>query len=238
MNHASDFGFSIDGQLPSTETTMNTATCKHNHDEYSTGTVCKQCEQEQEDAAYELRQAEWRKADDARRLKQREKNDAVLQNLANAVKKVPGHTAELIDHNMFVDGVAMNWLVEIKDELGSSSWRKKPTGRIRVTIGDWGDRKSFTQLKDCSFSPACVNELIDRAARKLLAAKQEAKKKENSEIVSEFLKSRPLNGYGVMRVKASVNEAAPIHVDLGMGRAMTAEEAAKLHDALKAIGLI
>lgn len=239
MNHASDFGYSIDGQLPSTETNMNTTTCTHGHDEYSAGTVCAQCEKEQEEAAYELRQAEWRKKEEEQRIAQIAADDKVRQKLCSAVNlQAPGmHKAELINHAIVIDGISLKYQVNIKEEY-SSGWRPKPTGRIRVTVGDWGSRQSFVQLKDGTFSKACAEALIYEATRMKTAKERETRANANRDVVADFLADHPLSGYGAMRVSTSSSLEAPIRVELKMDSLMTVEDAAKLYDALMSVGLV
>lgn len=86
--------------------------------------------------------------------------------------------------------------IDFENEMTGSSWRRKYTGKIRCRVGDYGDRQSFPQRKDGTFSN-------DKIAQKLLncvwAAIREAElnnqKKSNATAVAELKKKFKLGDY-------------------------------------------
>jgi ribosomal protein S19 len=122
--------------------------------------------------------------------------------------------------------------IDIKKEFSGSKWYSSPTGKIRISVGDYGHKQSFPQKKDGSFSwnkmaEVIVNDLVQQ----LNWTKKRNVTETNAQIVVELGKEL---GYGTpekfwtIPFEASDNEKFPIKMKLSCTTELTKEKAAKV----------
>ena len=154
------------------------------------------------------------------------------------------HTVVLAEDNkLTVDGIETSWFMEVKEEWsGASVWiSQKRTGKLRVTVGEYGDRKSFPQRKDGSFNYGEIALLlVNRAGRKLMDQRMERNRISNRDAAKQLGDELGLNDWsGIMTVAAaSTGAAKPVFVKVKIEQAMSEAEARELHAALLALGYI
>ena len=155
------------------------------------------------------------------------------------------HTVVLTEDNkLTVDGIETSLFVEVKEEWGggTSFWiSQKRTGKLRVTVGDYGDRKSFPQRKDGSFNYGEIALLlVNRAGRKLMDQRMERNRISNRDAAKQLGDELGLNDWsGTMTVAAaSTGAAKPVFVKVKIEQAMSEEAARELHASLLALGYL
>lgn len=122
-----------------------------------------------------------------------------------------------------------------------SAWRSRETSQLQVTIGSYGERKTYPQKKDGSFSyDKIADRVCEWAQGKIETAKTERGKQNNSGRTSEWLASHPgiKEYYGAMRVSPSSVDGSPLFVKIEISRAMDEETATALYDFLVARGFV
>ena len=135
--------------------------------------------------------------------------------------------------------------VSMDEERHAGSWRRPTTGKIRLSIGGFGNRQSYPQRKDGSFSYEKIAQRlaadIYSAARKAaceLAARAAASK--NAEAIAALNERFGLKEYGEFGIKSSQQPGMLI---LTMGykgdtKAGTPEQLAAVLEAFRAVGWI
>jgi hypothetical protein len=181
-----------------------------------------------------------------RKLEQDERANANIKNskhLHEIVKHIPKARRWLIvesDFKLFIDGVDCSWNYEFRAEWTNDTWRSRPTGRHRFSLGDYGSRKSFPQRKDGTFNyKAIAEDLCYYADRQISKATIENTRKYNAACVAKMQHDLGLEEYwGPMAISPSADEASPVFVKVKIERAMTPSETIALHTALKGLGLV
>ena len=69
-----------------------------------------------------------------------------------------------------IDGYDCSHLIDFVEERTSySTWRSKPNGKTRLTVGDFGDRKSYPQRKDGGYNYEDIAATLCHYAAKKIA---------------------------------------------------------------------
>lgn len=142
---------------------------------------------------------------------------------------------------LFINGVDCNYWIDIKEEYtGTSSWRSRPNGKIRVSVGSFGSRTSYPQKKDGTHNYAKIaSRLVGLANAEIAKKRAEAQAARNAGGAEELRKELGLQEYwGTMRVNTSSRKDKPIKVGVEIKQEMTADEARALHAALKNLGYV
>jgi hypothetical protein len=150
------------------------------------------------------------------------------------------HRAIIDDENMkfHVSGYDTQWILSINEIYeGHSSWSKKPTGRYRLRLGDYGDdRKSFSQKRDMSWNIKGIVEhlafLVDKRLRQEAARRQT---RDNEAAASRIRVAHGLHEWG--SVAASSEPGKPVRIKFDFCRAMTEAQADWLIRQLKELGV-
>lgn len=142
---------------------------------------------------------------------------------------------------LFIGGVDVTYHMDIKEEYTSDGrWRSHANGRLRITVGDYGSRKSYPQNKTGGHNyEAIQQELYYYAKRKIEEDKRRRLVSSNEEIATDLRRELGLEQYyGSMRVNSSSSLEYPVFVTIEVKNAMTPEQARKVHAALKSVGLV
>lgn len=184
----------------------------------------------QREETYRLQQQRIRDAENALWLKHVEKiADILSDRKRNVVVSISPNT-------FTVDGVNCIYQVDFKEEYTSSTWRSRPTGKIRMTVGDYGERQSYRQKKDGTFSYDKAADRIEAyVIRQTKASDAQSRRNANKTVVAEFRKLANVTEYGWFGVSDDLEK--PIRVKIDISRSMSVDEAFKLVEALKAIGI-
>jgi len=215
------------------------ATCKHGNNEYITGTMCPECAAEQKEAENAARTARFEAQNKARQDAIRERNRPIYEGLA-AAAIARGAKAEFQPENnrLIIDGVEANYQIEIKEDWTGSAWKPKPTGKLRIIVGDYGHKRQYPQRKDGSFNYAdAVLVLIAYAAERKRIKAVEAQKADNKTVAAELIKTLGISNYNLVRIDPSASPDKPIRLALKGEFSMTVEDATKLVTALQSLGL-
>lgn len=118
--------------------------------------------------------------------------------------------------------------------------RFTPTGRLRCTVGDYGERQSFPQRKDGTFNYESIAiTLRNLAYRRWARANAERAKQENQNAVMAVRKHVGLKADAYSyNITASAVTDKPVNIKFSFERSMTQEEAIEFADALKALGIV
>jgi hypothetical protein len=163
---------------------------------------------------YEAEQAA--KADAARKIARNKSLYKFRQGIVDAVIALGGTAMTTEDdRDIFVDGVnCANWIDYVEEREHHSSYRSRPSGKLRLSIGAWGDRASYPQRKDGSFSYDKIAVVLrGMASRKKVEAAMEAARAANANSVAALQQELNLPDYSGV-VAASSNPEKPVLVDL------------------------
>lgn len=102
-------------------------------------------------------------------------------------------TTEEETNNVLIDGIDCGFWIDYVQERTSStySWRSKPTGKLRLSIGDYGSRRSFPQRKDGGHNYEEVAAILcslvaQKKSRDLATANQQRNRATAEAIRKEF----------------------------------------------------
>lgn len=192
-------------------------------------------------AADEARQAEWTARQEKDRAA-RNARDAVLYEKVAAKVAAP-HVAivDAANGKLFIDGIDVTFFIDRKSERTSiSRWHSRPTGRMRVVVGDYGSRKSFPQKKDGTHNYEEIALLLTAIAnKKNTATKLDAQRRANSAglraLKAELFPNDP-KGYCDV-VTPSESPSAPVRFRFAIDHAMSPDRARALAAAIRAAGI-
>lgn len=143
-------------------------------------------------------------------------------------------------NDIFIDGINCSTQLTFVDERTSvSSWRSRPNGKLRLTVGTFGERKSYPQRKDGSFNYADIaSTLRGCASRKAAADKAQLMRRNNAHIATDIAGEFNLTQYSSLVVPSS---AAPGNVTINFkeinSHTMTPDKARKVLQALRDLGI-
>lgn len=223
---------------------MDTVICKHNHDEFLTGTVCLKCEDEALQADKERRNAEWREKARIENEKRQARNLAYYQRIATAVRAQGGKAniqGKVYNDSsaLFVEGVDVSFFVEFRETYTHRGrFGHGPTGKLAITVGDYGSRKSYPQRKDGTHKyEAIAADLIYLAKGRKVMAKMDTARSLNRSVVDRFKRQTGVADYGAFQVSPSTSEDKPIAVNFKINNNMTVEQASHLYKTLRDLGV-
>lgn len=148
--------------------------------------------------------------------------------------------------NAFVNGVDMWPAIEFVAEMQQlSSWRSNPTGRVRISAGNFGNRQSYPPRKDGTYNyESIASKLLSGIASRCDQAVSEKQRLQgdaladqiNKELgVSEF--SSPIKGHRSTHThkgyKSYPAEEGRVYFELC--RQLTPEQAKKLYAFIQAL---
>lgn len=140
------------------------------------------------------------------------------------------------DEKLVVNGINCGWFIEIKNEYTGDKWRSRPTGKLRITTGDYGSRQSYKQRKDGTFDYSSIAmKLIAYVTEKASTIDKQNREKINSTIVKQFQADNNLKSWG--DVSASANLEKPIRIYLNRSIECSVDDAYKVMEALRAVGI-
>lgn len=136
-----------------------------------------------------------------------------------------------------VAGIDCSYQIEIKEEHTSTGmWSSRPTGKLRLTVGDYGDRVSYKQKTDGTFSYDKIAAKIESYVRhRTNINDSQDRRKVNRTISDQFRKDNDLTEYGWFTNSDDLK--SPIRVVMNMSRNMTVDQATKFVEALKIAGI-
>ena len=196
----------------------------------------------EQEAKWEAERIERNKVEAIARAKRNAHQSITLRKIAEQVV-LQKHKAEVIeaDAKLIIDGVDTQWRLDFKQERShQSSWRSTPTGRTRLTVGDYGNRVSFPQRKDGTHNYAEIARmLINYADRQNHEAALKAQQQVNAKVLPALVKElfpNDTNGYqDVVRASGSAN--LPVHFKFTINAVMSVENARKVAAALRSCGI-
>jgi hypothetical protein len=134
--------------------------------------------------------------------------------------------------------------IELRLKLAGNSWRRYETDKLRVTVGEYGNKTSFPPRKDGTHSyvkiaELAVSQMLNREQRDKAYADAEQSRRYNEQGVEDFRKSlRAREWDSAFRIEPSSTVEKPVAVSVKIARAMTFSDAEKLYKALLALGLV
>lgn len=186
--------------------------------------------QTQREEAYQIAQAKARQQELARWLTH-------VRPIADVLRE-RNYNVTLSDdrYSFIVNGVDCRYLIEINNEYSGSSWRRTATGKLRLTFGDYGDRQSYKQKNDGTFSYDKIADKIESyVVHKANIANATARRSVNKTVVAEFRKLADVTEYGWFGVSDDLQK--PVQVNINLNRSMSVDEAFKFVEALKVVGI-
>ena len=195
-------------------------------------------EQEAKDAA---KRAEWQAREDEARIKRNAADAMIYERIAAKVTKPHVAVVDAEKGKLVIDGIDVTYYIEFKSEYTEiSRWRSKPTGKMRISVGDYGSRTSFPQKKDGSHNYEEIARRLAMIARnKNAAAKADALRQANSAGLATLkaeLFPNDKNGYCNV-IAGSVDAQAPVLFKFDIYHNMSPDQARTLAAAMRAAGI-
>ncbi len=126
----------------------------------------------------------------------------------------------------------------------SHAWRglDKPKG-VSCTVGQYGERKTFPQKKDGTFSYGKIADALVLYVRRAVSeAQTKAAKAQVADVVGDFCTKHGIREYygnGAMKAEASsIGAEKPLFVTVEIKRAMSVADAERLAEVLYGLGLM
>lgn len=145
------------------------------------------------------------------------RKEQALQRIADVVNTMagdPAPKAELIAPagmedgertELVIDGFNTKWLVEIFPERTGDMFRKRETGRMRMNIGDYGNKTQFIEGRDGTFDyPKAARVLVGIARQKKDAKAIDKAREENEELARQIRARTKSDDTGCISVKGVV----------------------------------
>ncbi len=188
---------------------------------------------EKEEADRKVRQEQDAKA----RLMINRSRYAIRKAIADAAIAL-GSTASTPEdtHELFIDGIdASYWLAFVEERTHTSSWRSHNNGKMRLTVGDFGDRVSFPQKKDGTHNYVEVaSKLRARVARRIADDHAKLNQQRNSNAAAAISKEFNLPEYHQLVVPSSYTVGKVVIDFSKINKAtMSPEHARKVLQALR-----
>ena len=137
-----------------------------------------------------------------------------------------------LDYKLYADCSIM-----IHEEYDRSSWRSKPTGKLYMTIGGYGNKKRFKQLKAGGWRYREIAEELAHRMQGAIYKAKEAKRHKNNEALVEALRNtfELKQYYGAIQVSTT---DVPGQVKIAVSKNFTLDEtaASELIAALQGMG--
>jgi len=198
---------------------------------------------EAKDRAAAERSAAYKAQEDAARKHRAAQTALYSKRIGACLPKEALWSVDESNGHLIIDQIDVSWIVSIESTLRHiSAWRSEPTGKTRIVVGDYGNRKSYPQRKDGTHRYADIADTLYQYARRRVAENtarkiQEANKVGQCELSIELGDSHGFGYNGNLRLAASSDAAKPIRCSVSFAKNMTADEVRALHAALKSLGL-
>lgn len=166
------------------------------------------------------------------------KKDIVSQSIVNAINLVSTTLkATLVDGRVHIGSDRPYYTIE--EEQSGGSWHSHATGKLRVSVGDYGRRTNYPQRKDGGHNYDAIAALMLTDARKNIAAREaELIRRGNINDVTALRTELNVTNYGTMAVSASSITDKPFLVEVGFKLTVTADKVREIHAALVTLGII
>jgi translation initiation factor IF-2 len=134
--------------------------------------------------------------------------------------------------------------IELRLELAGNSWRRYETDKLRVNVGEYGNKTGFPQRKDGTHNYAkiaelAVEQMLAREQRDKTHADAEQARRYNEQGVEDFRKSLRVRKWdSTFRIEPSSTVEKPVFVSVKIAQTMAFSDAEKLYKALLALGLV
>jgi len=168
----------------------------------------------------------------------------VLKPIANAIVFQHPNTSVVLDEStarLHVDGIEVGHLVDIFAERAHSYFhRQRGTGKLRLSVGRYGERVSYPQRKDGTFNVKAITEVLYYdAQRQRQRAMEDNVRKANEAQAKELRTELGVSEYAApLSIRATSDVGKPVRLELSFQRIMTPTQARALHAALKAAGVL
>lgn len=202
--------------------------------------------QEAERVALKAKQDEERRAaheakQEQERVAWKKQTARIWDGIEEALRSEYGHK-EVVrnEHGVIteVDGVQWIGISLNRERSRLGGYRSVETNKVRVTVGDYGDRQSFPEKKDGSHSYSEIARRVSNTVKSRIAqAKSIAQTAANGKAAQSVASRVQLGGYGDVTVSPSPIENLPVYVRVEFTRAMTEDDAVALIELLKARGI-
>lgn len=144
------------------------------------------------------------------------------------------------EYKFLIDGIDCSfWLHFVEERARISSWRSKPNGKLRLTVGDFGDRKSYPQKKDGTHNYYSIAvTLRGYAHRRLAEQKAQVNRVRNNQAATDIANEFNLPQYHAL-VVPSAHVVGNVMIDFSKLNAhtMNPDKARKLLQALRDFGI-
>jgi len=146
-----------------------------------------------------------------------------------------------------VKGIDVSYNFHVDEERSQQGYYRggHKTGKLRISVGDFGERKSYPQRKDGTHDYVAIAEkLLQHAEKRLASIRAEAARKANADVIpalrQEYGFKYEYSGQGVadVQVAASSNVDRPVLLTFKYNGTATVERAREIMDALKALKLM
>jgi len=197
-----------------------------------------------ESAAHQARLEAERKAHMAFRIK---RDLPTYQGIANALQNKTVAGEVVFDaENLTITVKGIRVYFDVSEERTSiSTWRSRPNGKVRITVGDYGNKTSYPQRKDGTHNyGAIATTLLNDVEQKIVQGKADAARKANAAIVPtlrrEYDFKYEYSGQGIADVNVGPSSTVdkPVSLTFKYAGSVTVERAKEIMDALKALGLM
>jgi hypothetical protein len=185
-----------------------------------------------------IKQTEWRKKEEEERKRRVAKRNVFLAKIAAAATRGDRKIRHDLDEgHIYIDGVDTHYWIDItEDRNRQSPWRSTPNGRTRITVGVYGERKSYPQRKDGTHNyEAIAGELLIRADHAIATAKWNNQQRSNEAPVKNLAAELSMASYQHI-LRASQVADMPVLVNITIARAMTVADAKRLVLTLRTLG--
>lgn len=143
--------------------------------------------------------------------------------------------ASLGDHE--VDAVQHGDLT-VNEMRSNEGFRRPPTGKYCVTVGPYGDRRTF-RLGAKGWNMEGILEQVSTVLRRAIATKaQEASRRNNADVANEVKQKLTAQESYLLGVSASSSPTAPVRLSFKLDTNLTADRAEEVIAGLRSLGLI
>ena len=129
-------------------------------------------------------------------------------------------------------------------ELSGSTWHRHENGRVRIAVGEYGNKTSFPQRKDGThnyerIAELAVDSMLAREKQDKAQNEAAAARKYNEQGVVDLRKTLRARRYdSTFSLSPASSVEKPVFVEVKISRSMTFSETEKLFKALLALGLV
>lgn len=146
--------------------------------------------------------------------------------------------ADVVDGELRLDGKGV-WNLEFVTEYRSEGrWHSTPTGRLRIRVGDYGDRTTFPPLKAGGYNYEKIADEVVREHRRH-QLRDQARRNENANMTTAHALKERL-GYSKWDsiYEASQDANRPVRFKRSLQADLTVEQAEKVDALLKQIDAV